>query len=52
VWVVYDNSSKPVSGGTYPYPKKKEAEEHAARLKAEKNQTYFVQPVKEAIEEK
>ena len=49
VWVVFDNSSKKIA--TYDYPKKKEAEEHAARLKAEKNQTYFVQPVKENIEE-
>jgi hypothetical protein len=50
VWVVFDNSSKRIAA--YDYPKKKEAEEHAARLKAEKNQTYFVQPVKEPIEEK
>jgi hypothetical protein len=50
VWVVFDNSSKRIAA--YDYPKKKEAEEHAARLKAEKNQTFFVQPVKEPIEEK
>ena len=50
VWVVFDNSSKRIAA--YDYPKKKEAEEHAARLKAEKNQTYFVQPVKENMEEK
>ena len=50
VWVVFDNSSKRIAA--YDYPKKKEAEDHAARLKAEKNQTYFVQPVKEPIEEK
>jgi hypothetical protein len=50
VWVVFDNSSKKIA--SYDYPKKKEAEEHAARLKAEKNQTFFVQPVKENIEEK
>jgi hypothetical protein len=50
VWVVFDNSSKRIAA--YDYPKKKEAEEHAARLKAEKNLTFFVQPVKENIEEK
>jgi len=50
VWVVFDNSSKRIAA--YDYPKKKEAEEHAARLKAEKNQTFFVQPVKENMEEK
>jgi hypothetical protein len=50
VWVVFDNSSKRIAA--YDYPKKKEAEEHAARLKSEKNQTFFVQPVKEPIEEK
>jgi hypothetical protein len=50
VWVVFDNSSKKIAA--YDYPKKKEAEDHAARLKAEKNQTFFVQPVKENMEEK
>ncbi len=50
VWVVFDNSSKKIA--SYDYPRKKEADEHAARLKAEKNQTFFVQPVKENIEEK
>ena len=49
MWVVFDNSSKRIAA--YDYPKKKEAEEHAARLKTEKNQTFFVQPVKENIEE-
>jgi hypothetical protein len=50
VWVVYDNSSKRIA--TYEYPKKQEAEEHAARLKEEKKMTYYVQPIKEPIEEK
>ena len=50
VWVVFNNSNQKVA--SFDYPKKKEAEEHAARLKAEKNQTFFVQPVKENMEEK
>jgi hypothetical protein len=50
VWVVYDNSNKKIA--TYDYPKKSEAEEHAARLKEEKKMTYYVQPLKENIEEK
>jgi hypothetical protein len=50
VWYVFNNSNQKVA--TYPYAQKKEAEEHAARLKADKNQTYFVQPVKEPIDEK
>ena len=49
VWVVCDNSSKKVA--TYDYTKKQEADEHAARLATEKKQTYYVQPVKEPIEE-
>jgi recombination DNA repair RAD52 pathway protein len=48
VWGVFNNSNQRVA--VYDYPKKKEAEEHAAKLKADKNQTFFVQPVKEAIE--
>jgi hypothetical protein len=52
VWGVFNNSNQRVA--TYPYPEKAKAEEHAARLKAESktNQTHFVQPVKEPIEEK
>jgi hypothetical protein len=50
VWVVFNNSNQKVA--TYEYPKKKEAEEHAARLTADKKNTHFVQPVKEDIEEK
>ncbi len=50
VWVVFNNSNQRVAA--YDYPKKKEADEHAARLTAEKKLTFFVQPVKEPIEEK
>jgi hypothetical protein len=50
VWGVFNNSNARVA--TYEYPRKREAEEHAARLRAEKNQTFFVQPVKEPMEEK
>jgi hypothetical protein len=50
VWVVFDNSNKRIA--TYEYPKKQEADDHAARLKEEKKMTYYVQPVKEPIEEK
>jgi hypothetical protein len=52
VWGVFSNSNQRVA--TFDYPKKQDAEEHAAKLKAESktNQTYFVQPVKEPIEEK
>jgi hypothetical protein len=50
VWVVFDNSNKRIA--TYDYPKKQEADQHAARLKEEKKMTYYVQPVKEPMEEK
>jgi hypothetical protein len=49
VWVVLDNSSKPIQ--TFPYPQKKEADDLAAKLAADKKSTYFVQPKKEAMEE-
>jgi hypothetical protein len=48
IWGVFNNSNQRVA--TFDYPKKKEAEDHAAKLKADKNQTFFVQPVKENIE--
>ncbi len=50
VWVVFNNSHAAVA--KFDYPKKKEAEEHAAKLKAESktNQSYFVQMVKENME--
>ena len=50
VWGVFNNSNVRVA--TYEYRQKPEAEEHAARLSTEKKSTHFVQPVKEAIEEK
>ena len=50
VWIVFDNSNKPV-GEPFPYPKKQEAEELAAKLQAEKKSTHFVQPVRKALEE-
>ena len=50
VWVVFSNTNQRVAA--YEYPKRHEAEEHAARLMGEKKSTFFVQPVKEPIEEK
>jgi hypothetical protein len=50
VWVVFNNSNQKVA--SFDYPKKKEAEEHAAKLSADKKSTFFVQPVKEAMEDK
>jgi len=50
VWQVCNNSATPVA--TYEYPKRKEAEEHAAKLTTDKKQTHFVQMAKVAIEEK
>jgi hypothetical protein len=50
VWGVYNNSNQRVA--TFDYAKKKEAEEHAAKLTAGGKQSYFIQPVKEPIEEK
>jgi hypothetical protein len=50
LWGVFNNSHQMVA--SYDYPKKDEAEAHVARLIADKKTTHFVQPVKEAIEEK
>ena len=50
VWGVFDNSNKCVA--TYDIPKRKDAEEHAARLTTGPGKTHFIQPVKEPIEEK
>jgi hypothetical protein len=50
VWVVCDNSHKQV-GESFPYPRRKDAEDLAARLSAEKKSTYFVQPKKEDMKE-
>ena len=50
VWGVFNNSNQRVA--TYEYPKRKEAEDHAAKLMNDKKSTHFVQPVKEPLEEK
>jgi hypothetical protein len=50
VWGVFNNSNVKIA--TYEYRQKHDAEEHAARLTGEKKSTHFVQPVKEALEEK
>jgi cobalamin biosynthesis protein CobT len=50
VWGVFNNSHQRVA--TFEYPKRKDAEEHAAKLAADKKSTFFVQPVKEPLEEK
>jgi hypothetical protein len=50
VWGVFNNSHQCVA--TFEYPKRKDAEAHAAKLTADKKNTHFVQPVKETIEEK
>ncbi len=49
VWGVYDNSHRMVA--TFDYPKKGDAEAHAAKLMADKRSTHFVQPLKVPIEE-
>src|SRR5262245_61015250 len=49
-WGVFNNSHQQVA--SYAYPKRQDAEAHAAKLTADKKSTHFVQPVKEAIEEK
>jgi hypothetical protein len=50
VWGVFNNSHQRVA--TYDYPNRKDADDHAAKLTADKKSTHFVQPVKEPIEEK
>ena len=50
VWGVFDNENKCVA--TYEYPRRGDADDHAARLTSDKKNTHFVQPVKEPIEEK
>jgi cobalamin biosynthesis protein CobT len=50
IWGVFNNSNQRVA--VYDYPKRKEADEHAAKLTADKKSTHFVQPVKEPLEEK
>jgi len=50
VWGVFSNSNQRVA--VFDYPKKKDANEHAEKLTADKKTggPYFVQPVKELIE--
>jgi hypothetical protein len=50
VWGVFNNSNQRVA--VFDYPKRKEADEKAAQLTADKKSTHFVQPVKEPMEEK
>ena len=52
VWGVFNNSNQCVA--KFDYPKRKEAEDHAAKLATAKTppQPFFVQPIKEPIEEK
>ena len=50
VWGVFNNSNQRVA--VYDYPRRKDADAHAAQLTADKKSTHFVQPVKEPIEEK
>jgi hypothetical protein len=50
VWGVFNNSNQRVA--VFDYRQRKEAEELAAKLKADKNSTHFVQTVKEPMEEK
>jgi hypothetical protein len=50
VWTVFNNSNHPVA--KYDYPRKEEADAHAARLTTEKKVTHFVMPVKEPMEVK
>jgi hypothetical protein len=50
VWGVFNNSNQRMA--TFDYPKRQEAEEYAAKLATDKKATFFVQPVKEAMEEK
>jgi hypothetical protein len=50
VWGVFNNSNQRVA--SFDYPKKAEAEEHARKLMADKKQTFFIQPIKEPIEDK
>src|SRR5205814_7204789 len=49
LWGVFNNSHQMVA--SYPYPKRHDADAHAARLMTDKKQTHFVQPVKEPIVE-
>jgi hypothetical protein len=49
VWVVFDNSNKPV--GTFPFNQKEEAEAALAKKIEEKKGTFFLNLIKEEIKE-
>ena len=50
VWGVFNNSNQRVA--VFEYAQRREAEEMAARLRADKKTTHFIQPVKEPLDEK
>jgi hypothetical protein len=50
VWGVFNNSNQRVA--VFEYPKRKDADDLAAKLTTDKKSTHFVQPVKEPLEEK
>ena len=50
IWGVFNNSNARVQ--TFPYPQKQEADDFAKKMMADKGSTFFVQPIKEPIEEK
>jgi hypothetical protein len=50
VWGVFNNSNQRVA--VFEYPKRQEADELAARLRTEKRGMFFVQAVKEPMEQK
>src|SRR5262249_2186259 len=50
IWGVFNNSNQRVA--TFDYPRRKDADDLAAKLSNDKKSTHFVQPVKEPIEEK
>jgi hypothetical protein len=49
VWVVFDNSNKPV--GTFPFNKKHDAEVALAKKVEEKKGTFFLNLIKEEMQE-
>jgi len=49
VWVVFDNSNKPV--GTFPFNQKEEAEAALIKKSEEKKGTFFLNLIKEEIKE-
>lgn len=50
VWGVFDNSNRRVA--SYEYKQRPEADAHAKKLAEEKKSTFFVQPVREPMEDK